>query len=141
MDRHDLRRDFGHAHLRSGLADAGRVDVADPRAGPGKRAYYYALTLPTLWFLSVSEIGITYIRVQKRSGVFVILSLVRLLISVSLNVYFIVVLKMGVAGLLLGNLVASVMMTIAATAMMCASRWPYAFDLNVLDTFGGLAAR
>ena len=74
-------------------------------------AWFYLLAIATMWFTVVGMILDSYLRVLKWSGVFVVISLGRLIVNISLNVWLIAGLKMGVEGLLLGNLIATVLHT------------------------------
>jgi O-antigen/teichoic acid export membrane protein len=85
-------------------------------------AFYYALALPHLWFASVSQLPRVYLQVRKWSGLFLILSLARLLFNIGLNIYFLVVLQMGVAGVLLGNLISVAAWAVTLVAILLASR-------------------
>lgn len=70
-------------------------------------ARFYGLALATLVLGAFSEVFDAYLRVRKWSGIYILLSLSRLLVNVALNVYFLVELRWGITGLLLGNLLAS----------------------------------
>ena len=69
-------------------------------------AKFYTLALLTLVLGAFGEVFDAYLRVRKWSGIYILLSLSRLLINVALNVYFLVELRWGITGLLLGNLLA-----------------------------------
>jgi O-antigen/teichoic acid export membrane protein len=73
--------------------------------------YYFIISFSTLWFNTIVLMGYDYVQMLKRSILYVILSSGRLVINLSLNIYFIVWLKMGVAGILYGNLVSAILMT------------------------------
>ena len=76
---------------------------------------YVALALMTVWFTCVGELPDTYLRVRKWSGLYVGLSLFRLLLNIALNVSFLAVWGLGVKGVLLGNLITGGVMT----AILC----------------------
>jgi O-antigen/teichoic acid export membrane protein len=78
--------------------------------------YYYALVLPTMWFSTVSGILQNYVRVRKWSGLFVVITMANLFVNAGLNVWFLVGRGMGVAGVLLGNLLASALLF---TVLLC----------------------
>lgn len=106
----------------------------------GRGGYFYALTLANCWFFCVGYVGDTYLRVLKRSGLFVLISFVRLLVNIGLNVYFLVGLEMGVEGLLLGNLISTVLQTTALLVFFVATRGRPVFDTDMmrqLFRFGG----
>ncbi len=73
--------------------------------------YYFIISFSTLWFNTIVLMGYDYLRIEKRSTLFILLSSGRLAVTLSLNIYFIVWLKMGVAGILFGNLVSAILMT------------------------------
>jgi O-antigen/teichoic acid export membrane protein len=57
----------------------------------------------TLYADTLSIVPLTLIRMQERSGVFLIITLVRLVTSLGLSILFVVVLDWGVSGALLAN--------------------------------------
>ena len=65
--------------------------------------WLYTLTLATILVQLIGLLVDGYLRVLKWSGVFVIISLGRLLLNVCLNVWFLVGMKYGVEGLLHGQ--------------------------------------
>ena len=77
-------------------------------------AYYLQVAILSFWVGSVGETCKTYLRVRQRSTFFVVASLGQLILGLGLNIYFIVVLRMGVLGFLysslLSNLTASVVL-------------------------------
>ncbi len=101
---------------------------------------YYALALATLWFGTIGQVTETYLRVQKWSGRFVAISLGRLLVNVGLNVWFLVGLGWGVPGLLLGNLLATILTALVQFAVFARSRPRPTLDRGILGRlfhFGG----
>jgi len=76
--------------------------------GTSQFADYLALGLAATWVLSITVITDSYFRAMKRSWFVVTLSLSRLLLNIALNVAFLVWLRLGVAGILLGNLLSAV---------------------------------
>ena len=91
-------------------------------------AWFYLLAIATMWFTVVGMILDSYLRVLKWSGVFVVISLGRLIVNISLNVWLIAGLKMGVEGLLLGNLIATVLHTSVLMAVFVKTRGRYTID-------------
>lgn len=89
------------------------------------------LTLATILVQLIGQLVDGYLRVLKWSGVFVVISLGRLLLNVTLNVWFLVGLELGVEGLLLGNLIASVLHTIALLVAFVSTRGPYQFGYSL----------
>ncbi|MBI4603394.1 MAG: oligosaccharide flippase family protein [Planctomycetes bacterium] len=76
--------------------------------GPGipQGALYYELAVYTLAANLVSNFGSTYLRVQKRSGLFVTITSAVLVLRIALNIWTIAGLQIGVLGFLLSGLVA-----------------------------------
>jgi O-antigen/teichoic acid export membrane protein len=87
--------------VRSALA---RVTLG-PTQSEG--SYYYALMLPTLWLLTVTQIPDQYLRIRKWSWLTVAISFGGLLLNIGLNIYFLAAMHLGVAGVLLGNLISA----------------------------------
>ena len=111
----------------------GRQTLSDLTLGQDvpNGSWLYVLTIATMWFTVVGMILDAYLRVIKWSGVFVAISLGRLLINVSLNVWLIVGMKMGVEGLLLGNLIATVLHTSVLLAVFVKTRGGYCIDREI----------
>lgn len=107
-----------------------RESLARWLLGPGlaRGPFYFALSLPTLWLNSVYGIPETHLAVRKRSLLAVVLGLVRLLTNVTLNVVFLAVLDLGVAGILCGNLVTAAALLAAQLVIFRRDRGPFAFD-------------
>ncbi|MFY9254494.1 MAG: oligosaccharide flippase family protein [Fuerstiella sp.] len=111
----------------------GRQALSDLTLGPevANGAWLYVLTIATMWFTVVGMILDAYLRVMKWSGVFVAISLGRLILNVSLNVWLIVGMKMGVEGLLLGNLVSTVLHTSVLMTVFVKSRGAFRTDSEI----------
>jgi O-antigen/teichoic acid export membrane protein len=80
---------------------------------------------------NVGQLVEAYLRVLKWSGLFVAISLGRLLLNVSLNVWLLVGMDMGVEGLLLGNLTASAIHAAALMIVFLKTRGAFRFDLSL----------
>ena len=93
------------ASLASGFLAENILDSA-------RFSHYFIVSFVTLWFNTVVLMAFYYLQILKKSVQYVILSAIKLLIALSFNIYFIVFLKMGVLGILYGNLIASVSLTI-----------------------------
>jgi O-antigen/teichoic acid export membrane protein len=91
-------------------------------------ARLYTLTLAAILVQNVGQLVEAYLRVLKWSGVFVAISLGRLLLNVSLNVWLLVGMDMGVEGLLLGNLSASAIHSAVLMAVFLKTRGAFRFD-------------
>ena len=93
--------------------------------------WLYTLTLATILVQLIGQLVDGYLRVLKWSGVFVMISLGRLLLNVSLNVWFLVGMKYGVEGLLMGNLIASIAHTLVLLSVFVCTRGPYQVSLSL----------
>ncbi len=89
--------------------------------------FFYRLVLPTLWFWTIGELPNVYLRVRKWSGISVGINLARLLLNIGLNLYFLIVLKLGIVGILLGNMITGGVMTGVLLMIMSSSLGSYAF--------------
>ena len=104
------------------------VHLTLPHGAPNGE-WLYTLVIATILVQLVGQLVDGYLRVLKWSGVFVSISLGRLLLNVGLNVWFLVGLEYGVEGLLMGNLLASVAHTIVLLGLFVRTRGPYQFSL------------
>lgn len=116
--------------------------LATATLGPevDRGAYYYSLVLPTVWFGTLLELGNAYLRIQKWSRLFLMLSLGRLVGNVALNVYLLVGLRLGIAAILIGNLVSVAMHAAIVLGCFASSRGRYRFSRSLaarLVRFGG----
>jgi len=93
--------------------------------------WLYTLTLATIFVQLIGQLVDGYLRVLKWSGVFVMISLGRLLLNVSLNVWFLVGMKYGVEGLLMGNLIASIAHTLVLLSVFVCTRGPYQVSVSL----------
>lgn len=98
----------------------------------GDGSYFYTLAFANCWAYCIGYVGDTYLRVKKRSGLFVLISFTRLLINIGLNIFFLVSMGWGVEGLLLGNLIATVLQTAAMMAFFVKDRGAPVFDLSMM---------
>lgn len=90
--------------------------------------FYYALVLPTLW-LNVSEVLLAdYLRLKKWSGMYVTFSLGRLILNVGINLYFLIVLQLGVTGILLGNMIAGALISVMLLVLVVRNLESYTFN-------------
>ncbi|MEZ6063091.1 MAG: lipopolysaccharide biosynthesis protein [Planctomycetaceae bacterium] len=107
--------------------------LADVTLGPeiSSGAWFYTLTIVTLWFTVLGMIVEGYLRVRKWSGLFVAISLARLTFNIALNVWLMVGRKMGVEGLLIGNMAATFVHTSVLLAIFVRTRGSYVFDTQL----------
>ena len=63
------------------------------------------IALATLWFALLVEIGFSYLRMLYRAKLFVAITITQLVISLSLNIWFVVFLKWDIVGIFFSNLI------------------------------------
>jgi len=66
---------------------------------------HFLVSFASIWFSTLVQMGQDYLRIKERSAVYLIISVTRLIAALSLNIYFIVILKLGVMGVLLSTLI------------------------------------
>ena len=81
--------------------------------GDSAYSYYALISLLTLSFTLILEIPITYFVAKQQSGMFTLVSLLRLIISLSLNIYFVVVAQIGILGILYSGLITAILFSIS----------------------------
>lgn len=82
----------------------GKLIIADqPNAG-----LYFKLIFIVFAFQVFIETPLTFIKAQQRPILFVFISVLKLILQLSFNIYFVVVLNMAVLGVLYSSLIASV---------------------------------
>ena len=111
----------------------GRQTLADLTLGTEitEGAWFYLLAIATMWFTVLGMILDNYLRVLKMSGVFVVISLGRLVVNIGLNVWLIAGMKMGVEGLLVGNLIATVLHTSILMCVFVKTRGGYTINADI----------
>ncbi len=82
--------------------------IADLVLDDASLAQYFWISFTSLWFGSVNGIAFDYLRAKQKSVKYIIVSLLSLLLTVALNVYLVVVARLGVLGILLSTLTSSV---------------------------------
>lgn len=73
---------------------------------------YVQISLGTFAFNAILEIPLTYLRIQERSIAYSAIALGRLIVSLSLNIYFIVFLNLGILGILYSGLIVSILLSV-----------------------------
>jgi len=68
---------------------------------------YFRIVFITMLLQGGIQIPLVFIRARLKSKTFIIINLIKLIIQLSLNIYFLVILRMGVIGILYSNLIAS----------------------------------
>ncbi|MGL4463261.1 MAG: lipopolysaccharide biosynthesis protein [Planctomycetia bacterium] len=89
-------------------------------------------TLASVVFGSLGNLLLVYFRAYKWSLFYVVLSLLRLALNVALNLWFVVGLKMGLLGIVAGNLLASAWMTGCLLLVFLARQRGMSFDFRVV---------
>ena len=110
-----------------------RQFVAAVTLGPEEPlgGYFYALALPTLWLGTITLIPDQYLRVRKWSVLSVCLSFAFLVLNVVLNVYFLAVMHLGVAGVLWGNLITGVLAMVSRCVILAVACRPLRFKWSL----------
>jgi len=73
--------------------------------------HYFLISFASLWFSSLNEVGNNYFRATQQSLKYILLSFSKLILALSLNIYFICYLKYGVLGILYSTLLSSMVMS------------------------------
>src|SRR5688572_29030413 len=100
----------------AGLVGAGIGWITSPIVGPWLigvpgAAYYLCLTFTTFACDFPIDIGLSLMRIRNQATHYTVTCLVRLGLGIVLNIIFIVYLKMGLVGMLLGALVPALLTT------------------------------
>jgi O-antigen/teichoic acid export membrane protein len=98
----------------------------------GNRKYALALGIFAVTLLSqpIEDVGMTYLRLRERSGMFLTFSLAKLLLQLGLNLLLVVYWRGGVVGVVLSAVISSVVLGIAGVVYVAAQEAP-AFDSQV----------
>jgi O-antigen/teichoic acid export membrane protein len=78
--------------------------------------YFWILSF-TFWFSTLNSVSFSYLRAKQRSGLITILGAITMVISLTLNIYFIVVLKTGLIGILYSSLITMALSAITLTVL------------------------
>ena len=73
----------------------------------------------TMFFSSSIEIPLIYLRANQRSVAFVVISLVKLVLQLSLNIYLLIYLDLGVMGVLYSSLISSLIISVYLFVTTC----------------------
>ena len=71
-------------------------------------SHYILIAFISMWFNAMYGIGCNLLRVREKSKLFVTVTTLKLILALSLNVYFVAFLELKVLGILLSNLVCSI---------------------------------
>lgn len=67
--------------------------------------FYLQLAIATIWFSMQCEIGFTYLRMRYLAKLFITVTTCQLLLALSLNIWFVVFLKLGILGIFYSTLI------------------------------------
>lgn len=67
--------------------------------------YYLQIAFVTVWFGMLCEIGYTYLRMLYKAKLFVVITTFQLSLALSLNIYFVVFLKLGILGIFYSTII------------------------------------
>ncbi len=67
--------------------------------------YYLQIAFVTVWFGMLCEIGYTYLRMLYKAKLFVVITTLQLSLALSLNIYFVVFLKLGILGIFYSTII------------------------------------
>lgn len=74
--------------------------------------HYFIIAFVSLWFQSINHISYNLLKARKQSIKFISLSFAKMILAISLNIYFICFIKIGVIGILISNLITAIAMSI-----------------------------
>lgn len=89
-----------------GLAFAGTL--TDILLGPGEPVRFVRLAVIAFALGALGEIPGVYLQARQRSQAFVASNLARLVLALSLNILFVVIMRLGVAGIFMSTIIASI---------------------------------
>ena len=100
--------------------------------------YYFLISFASLWFQSLNSIAYNYIRANQQSLKFIILSFSKMIMAISLNIYLVCIVKIGVLGILISTLtVAIIMNSILLVPLLRKTGLIYSFDkIKAMLKFG-----
>jgi O-antigen/teichoic acid export membrane protein len=73
--------------------------------------YLFLISFISMWFQSINAVAFDYLRAKQQSTRFIIFSVGKLILALSLNIYTVCILKIGVLGILLSTLISSVVVS------------------------------
>jgi len=108
---------YGILILLSGPVSRLVFHSGESTSSPADLAYFVRIVAFSGIFDMLSATGLAYLQAEKKSTVYTTISIGRFLIAVSLNILFVVGLKMGVLGVLYTQIISNVLFLVAMTAM------------------------
>lgn len=77
--------------------------------------HFFLISFIGLWFQSLNNISYNYLKANKHSLKFIIFSFLKMIAAISLNIYFVCFLRIGVIGILISNLITVIIMSLLLT--------------------------
>ncbi len=77
--------------------------------------YFFIIAFASLWFQSLNSLSYNYLKANKQSIKFICLSFLKMILAITLNIYFVCVLQIGVVGILLSSLITVFVMSLIVT--------------------------
>ncbi len=74
--------------------------------------HFFLISFASLWFRSLNSIGYSYLKANKQSIKFIVFSFAKMVLAISLNIYFVCFMKIGVIGILISNLITVVILSL-----------------------------
>ncbi len=74
--------------------------------------HFFLIAFVSLWFQTLNNISYNYLKANKQSVKFISISFVKMVMAISLNIYFVCFLKIGVMGILISNLITVIVMSL-----------------------------
>jgi len=71
----------------------------------GQYRYYLQIAMTASWFGMLCEVGYSYLRMLYKAKIFVTLTTIQLVIALSLNIYFVVFMKLNILGIFYSTLI------------------------------------
>jgi O-antigen/teichoic acid export membrane protein len=84
--------------------------------GPRITSEYFRIVFLTYFFQSIAGLTLMLLQAEERSKLFVILNVAKLIVTLALNIWFVVIVRWGVQGVLISNLVATAVLAIGLGA-------------------------
>jgi O-antigen/teichoic acid export membrane protein len=100
--------------------------------------FFIRLIVITFAFNTILEIPLSYIRAMEQSAFFGVIAIGRLILGLSLNIYFVVLLEKGIAGILYSGIITSIIFTcflVISTLYRVGMTFDYQISRQML-TFG-----
>ena len=107
-------------------------DVSLLSMGDSGYRFYFQIGIITLFFNNLNRFGLAIFRVQRRTWFYVGSAVFRVTLNVILNIHFVAVLRLGVTGILLGQLVSAVSMSMVLIPLVIVRQ------VHLLWSFRGL---